>query len=275
MELTINLIALLTEPLKDNSGSAVDIWLKVFIGVFGLINAFLAIYLPYKARITESRQKKEAAEREAAQIIAANKRDEELDKKLGLRLQVVITELDNNAKLLNEVNDKVVSTAKLLSEHIKEGSLKANFQSVYWFQVNQITHFWNSRDEKFKVIFDYWTDSIEGLALAFIENKTKKNKHPFEEFHPIEIMERIVIDFYRRADSLIDESISNMSFSRWLEAKNIHGKSKVIANELEANGMSEDQFINKMKNYIYNFGSLFTQACDLWMIEIDKKKNVA
>lgn len=244
--------------------------LDEIIKVASLINIVLLILYGIRQRYIEIKQKNEAEKTEKKH----EKRADELDKKIATRLDIVIKDQESHNILLNEVNEKIDSNTKMLNEHIKEGSLKANFASLYWYQVNQITHFWNSRDEKFKIVFDYWTDLIEGLALAYIDNKTKKNKTPYEEFHPIEMMERMIIDFNKRADSLICDNINNISFSTWLNDKgrNIHGKSRVLANELEANGMNEDQFILKMKNYIYNFGTIFTQSCDLWIIEIEKKK---
>ena len=260
-----------------------------FITLLGtVITGILVVYMPFKLKRIELDQKKEATERELKHKDLADARDVELDKKLGVRLQVVISSQENQEILINELKSEVQETKSevretkcLIVNHISDSSLLENFSKVYWWQVNQITHFWNAEDDKYKILFDFWANSIDGLCSKYIENKTTNKEHEksdkygnfdaYNEFHPVEIMERMITEFESRADALIQDTINNITFSKWLDAKNLHGKSRAIANTLEVNGLTEKLFITKMKEYIYNFGTIYSNACTLWLRELKKK----
>lgn len=259
-----------------NEINSILLVLAGILGIFSTIQLIRTRKVELKQKTLDLKQKQleiDKIEAEKNRDALEIKREKDLDNKLETKVKILHTENEAMKGILNDISTKIEETNKLLTEHISENSLTKEFLQVYRFTVSNILHFWITGNAKYKQILSTWTDMIERYALKYIEFKSSK-PITYEEFLPDEIMARMIYDFNKLADDLIDERINKQPFGKWLDAKNIHGKSRALANDLVQNGLTPEQLRNKFKTYIFSFATLYTDSVVLWMNLIEKNNNI-
>jgi hypothetical protein len=247
--------------------------LAVLIGILTISNGYLAFRqnkLKLDAQVLEN-------EREIIRKKELEVRDDKLINKIETRLEITRIETEDIKTLLSELKDELTKTNiridesnQIQKDHINESQVVRNFLKVYRYTLNQSLHFWDSENEKFKLILSNWGENIEKYALAYIESKTQTIS-TIDGFNPESKMLLLIEDFYKLTDSLIVETYNAQSFTKWVEAKKVHAKSELLAFDLKRNGLTCDAFNKKFVDYIFEFSTIYTRAVSSW-IKLFKSK---
>jgi len=260
----------------------------IIVGILGVLQGFNML----RTRITEgkiAKLTKEEKEREAKRKIEQDenevKRDEKLDVKFEKQIMFMRKEREGVYSLLNELSEKVDHTNdridegnRLYSEHVQESSITKDFIKVYRYAYNISIDSWvtDEINEKFKQLLIIWSNSIKEYCIDYLDYKSNK-MGILNEFDPEAKMQDLIDNFQRLCDGFSNDYISKVSLGQWLtdiDKKNVHAKSLILALDIKRNGMTTNQFNEKVGTYLINFSKGYIRAIGHWIGLINKNNAI-
>jgi hypothetical protein len=212
-------------------------------------------------------QKQQAAKDAELKQEIADRADVQ-DKKLEAKFDLIVEknlELQQQFYTLNQTVLGIITTTNA-EKFMDSGIYNATKGEVINLIKNNFTI-----NTDIKSVLNYWGSLMFKLAESFYDSESRKNKA--DKFKRAEELsqQRILIlsDFNTFVNSKIRDvkttsSRTRIEFSDWLDKTNTYSSFEILLNELEINGLSNEEYVKKFEIQVKKFCKALLQSLKDW-----------